>query len=295
MDNKVYNAIRQELPYLNPALRRIGDYILQNPETCKTITIKSLANSCQVAESTVTRFVKEMGYSSFQELKISLAEYLMTSELLNTPDSDTKLYEDINKSDSLEQVIEKLVYRNTFTLNETRQNLNIAMINQAVDYICDADTLILSSQGFSNIAASEAVMMFSRIGKKCILFGDECNQLMAASVCRPSDLFIGISNSGRTKKVVETLKIVKENLGRTIGITSFDESPVAHYSDIPIITPTKSKSTENGMTWELASAKTAQILVIDVLCACYSLRHYDETLKNMDATYQALKNTRNPT
>ena len=63
------NNIYKELSYLNPALRRIGDYIINNPEKCKTITIKELATACEVAESTVTRFVRETGFDSYQQLK----------------------------------------------------------------------------------------------------------------------------------------------------------------------------------------------------------------------------------
>lgn len=294
MKEQAYISIQKELPYLKPALKKIGSYILDNPEQCKTISTKSLAQACDVAESTITRFVKTIGFSSFQEMKISLAEYLTTTEVLNSEDENPKLYEDLMSSDSMDQVIQKLVYRNTATLTETMQALNPSALQKAINYISEADTIILTSQGFSNVAANEAMMMFSRVGKKCILFEDECNQLMAASVCKKTDLFIGISNSGRTKKVIDTLRIAKSNHGKTIGITAFEDSPVAAYSDVALITPTKSNAAENGITWELTSSKTAQILIVDILCACYSLSHFDSILKKMDSTYQALKNTRTP-
>lgn len=294
MSEQAYIKIQKDLPYLNPALKKIGSYILDNPDECKTISTKSLAQACEVAESTITRFVKTVGFSSFQELKISLAEYLTTNEVLRSEDENPKLYEDLTAEDSMEQVIQKLVYRSTTTLTETMQALNPAALKKAVDCISQAETIILSSQGFSDVAACEALMMFSRVGKKCILFQDECNQLMAASVCKKTDLFIGISNSGRTKKVIDTLRIAKSNHGKTIGITAFEDSPVASYSDVAIITPTKSKAAENGITWELSSSKTAQILIIDILCACYSLKYFDNILEEMNATYQALKDTRTP-
>lgn len=294
MSELAYIKIQKELPYLNPALKKIGHYILNHPERCKTISTKNLADACDVAESTITRFVKTIGFSSFQEMKISLAEYLTTTEVLQNEEENPKLYEDLNSSDTMEQVIQKLVYRNTETLTETMNMLNLTALQQAVDLVSNADTITLISQGYSNVAANEAMMMFSRIGKKCILFEDECNQLMAASVCKDTDLFIGISNSGRTKKVSETLRIAKSNQGKTIGITAFENSPVAQNSDIVLITPTQSKTAETGITWEMISSKTAQILIIDVLCSCYSLKHFDDVLKKMDATYHALKNTRTP-
>lgn len=294
MNNKAYAAIQRALPYLNPALKRIGTFILENPEQCKTITTKSLASSCGVAESTVTRFVKEIGFSGFQELKISLAEYLTSTELQNAEPLPFMSYEDISPSDSINEVIQKLTFQNNTILNETMQSLNPEPLQQAVECIKKAELILIISQGFSSVAAQEAKIMFSRIGKRCVLYEDECNMRMAASICKPTDLLMGISNSGRTKIVTESLQIAKEHGGMTIGITSFEDSPLALQSDIAVITPTKSKYTENGMTWELASAKTAQLLVIDILCTCYSMKYRDDALHQMEVTYQALKDTRHP-
>lgn len=294
MSELAYITIQKELPYLKPALKKIGYYILDNPERCKTITTKSLAEACDVAESTITRFVKTIGFSSFQELKISLAQYLTTTEVMHPEEENPKLYEDLTSSDSMEQIIQKLVYRNTTVLTETMHVLNLKALQQAVNYVSKADTIIVVSQGFSSVAACEAITMFSRIGKRCIFLEDESNQLMIASVCKKTDLFIGISNSGRTKKVVDTMRIAKANRGKTIGITAFENSPLVQCSDISLITPTKSKSAETGITWEMTSSKTSQLLVIDALCACYSIIHFDNTLEKMNATYRALKNTRTP-
>ncbi len=63
--------IRGMLPSLNPALRKIAQYVLENPFEVKLLRIKDLATRCSVAEATVTRFVKAIGCNSFQEMKIS--------------------------------------------------------------------------------------------------------------------------------------------------------------------------------------------------------------------------------
>ena len=291
MERNAISLIRQNLEYMNPALKRIAEYIMGHLEESKTITTRQLASICNVAESTVTRFVRELGFGGFAEMKINIAEYLTKNQLPQNGEND-KIYEDINKDDSTEDVIEKLAYRNTMALTDTQQTLNPEAVNAAVDLIDKADTIIFCCQGFSRIAASEGVMRFLRAGKKCILFEDESVQLMLAAICGPRDVFIGISNTGRTGKVIETLQVAHDNGCSTIAITSFENSPIVHHSDVLLLTPTKSKATETGTTWESASSKTAQILVIDVLCACYTLRHYRHTLKYMDASYQALKNTR---
>lgn len=295
MEKNIKAIINQKIPFMNPALKRIGVYILDNLEECKTITTKSLALTCKVAESTVTRFVREIGLSSFQELKINIAEFLTTDQLLSTEDNaNGYLYENIDDKDSLSNVIDKLVYRNTLALTETQLNIDQDALIKAVKLIDQCQNMIVVSQGFSSVAAKEAVLRFARVGKRVFFYDDESTMLIFSSVCTKNDLILGISNTGRTSKIIQALEIARECGAKTVSITSFADSQIVGVSDVTIITPTKTKTIESGTSWESASSKTAQILVIDILCAWYSLQHYDDSVRFMDSTYKALKNTRHP-
>lgn len=293
MEKNVVSTIRQNMSCLNPALKKLAEYILANLEECKTITTKSLAATCDVAESTVTRFVREIGYGSFQELKITIAEYL-TQNQMNQGEQDERLYEDLSVDDTAQDMIEKLAYRGSMVLAATRESLEIATLEAAVDIVDNASTVLFCCEGFSKLAAQEAVMRFLRTGKKCLLFEDQSSQLMLASVVGPEDALIGISNSGRTHKVVDSLKIARSRGCKTVAITSFEDSPIVQHADATLLTPTKSRGPESGTTWEAASSQTAQMLVVDALCACHSLRHYSDTVTSMNTTYTAIKDTRYP-
>ncbi len=291
MDMNAVTLIRQNAGYMNSALKKIAEYILSNLEESKTITTRRLATVCGVAESTVTRFVRELGFHSFQEMKISIAEYLTQNQPARESESE-RVYEDIGESDSIADVIEKLVYRNVLALTETQRTLNTKEVERAVDIIEAADTLIFCCQGFSRVAALEGVTRFTRAGKKCILFEDESMQLMMSAIAGPRDAIIGISNTGRTGMVISAMRLARENKRPTICITSFEGAPIVKAADVSLITPTKSRHDETGTIWESASSKTAQVLVIDILCACFTLRQYKKTLGYMDATYRAIKSTR---
>jgi RpiR family transcriptional regulator, carbohydrate utilization regulator len=288
----IITQIYKTISYFNPALRRIADYILDNPEQCKTMTIKDLAESCEVAESTVTRFVKEIGLQNFQALKIGIAEALTRTSSAADTSEERHVYEDISQGDSIRDIMEKVLYRNIQTLTDTFNRLNLEAVEQAVAAIAEADSLILCSMGSSNVAAEEASVRFTRAGKKCLYFKDASMQLMTAAIITPRDVMIGISNSGRTTQVVSALKSAQISGARTIGITSFEDSPMVRYSDILLFTPTKLGPYETGLNWEVTTSKTAQILAIDVLYACFAVRTFDKTLKNLENTYQAAKDTR---
>jgi len=288
----VFKLIYKKMSYLNPALRRIADYILANPAECKNITTKELAAACQVAESSITRFVREIGLGSYQELKLGIAESLTLSDAKGAAAEDKYVYEDISRYDDTDIILDKILHRNVTSLIETRRLLNVEQLERAAQAIERADTIVFSSMGSSNAAAMSGVIRFTRAGKKCLFFHDQSSQLMTAAIIGQRDLMIGISNSGRSKTVVESLRIAKAKGAVTIGITSYEDSPLVKYSDIPLFTSTKSTGKESALYWESSTSKTAQILVLDALYACYAAKHFDETIEYLGETFNVLKNSR---
>ena len=288
----VLRLINIKIAYLNPALRRIAEYILENPNQCKSITNKELAAACNVAESTVTRFVKEIGLESYQELKIGIAESLTMNDPSTSAAEDKYVYEDITQNDTQEMILEKVLYRTVQTMTETKQRLNLEELNKAVEAIEQANVICFSSMGSSKAAAISGVMRFTRAGKKCILFEDKSIQLISAAITGPGDVMIGISNSGRSRDVVDSMRLAQARGARTIGITSFADSPLTKYSDITLFTSAKYSNEGSALYWEAAASKTAQILVLDLIFACYAAKNFTKTLNYMEETYKELRSSR---
>jgi RpiR family carbohydrate utilization transcriptional regulator len=288
----VIGRIYRKEPYLTPLLRRVAAYVLKHPNQCKNMTIKRLSLAAGVAESTVTRFVRDVGLQSFQALKIDLAQALTASELKERPGPERLVYGDIARDDSIPEIVEKTIYRNVQTLTEARERLDVAELARAVRAVEKAATVIFSCMGSSSVAAEEGVMRFTRAGKKCLLFRDESIQLMTAAIAGPHDLVIGLSNSGFSIPVIESLKFARARGASTIAVTSFEDSPLVKHADVALFTPTKSSPSGPGLFWEATASKIAQILVIDLLCACFTVRHFDETIQYLEETFRAVKSTR---
>jgi len=290
----ILERIYQKTPYLNPALRRIAEFIVEHPEHCKTMTIQELASACDVAESTVTRFVRTIEAKSYQDLKIAIAEALSSGDAADARSAEERhIYEGISRTDSIETIIEKVVYRDIQTLTDTRQRLNVAELDKAVTAIEKANLLVFCGMGSSGVAAEEAVMRFTRAGKKCLLYRDQGIQLMTAAIVGRHDVVIGISNSGRTRLVVESLRLARSKGAQTIAITSFEDSPLAKYGDIDLFTPTKMPPQGLDLYGEATTSVTAQLLVVDALYLSYAARHFDQTIKYLEETYTtAIRHTR---
>ena len=290
-DIDAITLIKRRIAGLNPALQRIAKYIIKNTVKCKSITIKELSEKTGVAESTVTRFVKEIGFSNYQELKIKLAESL-TSFSKEDQELDDYIYEDISKSDDIDTIIDKLIYRNISMLNETKLLVDYDQYLIAVKAIEESSIIVFAGLGSSGIAAEEAIMRFTRAGVKCVFPRDTSMQSILSSILTNEDVVIGISNSGKSVTAVNALKHANKTQATTIAITANAYSPLAKISDITLLSSNHSTHGSEEIIWENTTSKISQLLVIDILYAIYASRNFDKTKKHLSNTHASATHTR---
>jgi hypothetical protein len=74
--------------------------------------------------------------------------------------------------------------------------------------------------------AQDAQHKFFRLGVNCIAYSDGHMQVMSASLLRPGDCLVVISNSGRTRDLMDATDIARKHGATTIVITA-SGSPLA--------------------------------------------------------------------
>ncbi|KPJ87773.1 MAG: hypothetical protein AMS17_07540 [Spirochaetes bacterium DG_61] len=278
--------IRGLTPSLNPALRRIADFILIDPSKIKYLKIKDLAQVCDVSESTVMRFVRTIGLDSFQDLKIIITE-ITTQQDIGKVREEEYVYDDISKKDSINSIINKIVHRNTKTLQDTKKLISSRDIERAVEAITNAKKIDIYGAGGSFIAAENARLRFYRIGKQCFASNDGNQQLVSASLLTKDDIAIGISNSGKTKSTVMALKKAKECGAKTICITNYDQSPITEYADIKLFSSTQ----DLAFFQESMTSRVAQILIVDIIYAALAVKDFTTSVRMIEKSSEALKSS----
>lgn len=284
--------IRWGSAYMNPALRRIAERVLRAPEDIKSISIKDLAAQCEVSESTVTRFVREIEVTSFQQFKILIAEELSQGSGGAPVVTDRHVYEDINEGDDTASVLSKVAARYAMTVADTRAGLSADELERAVSAIEAADTLAFFAMGASLICVENALLRFMRVGKSCQFFRDLGIRQISISTLGPKSLAIGISNSGRTISTVDSLKEAKAQGAVTMCITSFPDSPLVRHADIRLFTPTVTGVIGPADYHESMVSKIAQLQIIDVLYSLYAVRNFGSAIAGLEKTSDVTSLTR---
>ena len=78
-----WELLHQRQDELTKSGRAVADYLLQHADEAQYLSISSLAKECNVAEATVFRFCRALGFEGYHEMRIALAQANATGSMVN--------------------------------------------------------------------------------------------------------------------------------------------------------------------------------------------------------------------
>lgn len=274
----VFVHIGSEYYTFTAAEKRLADYILSAQDCISRMSISELANACSVADATASRFCRRLGYKSYPDFKIAIAN--ASAHRLE----DNPLSGEITREDTLEAISQKLLNANTVAMTQTLEVLNLEEVAQAASILRSSTTVLCMGQGGSMLIASEAAHLFSTISGKFRPVSDSHMQAMAAAMMEPTDTILFYSYSGSTLAMLDTLKTAKERGSKVILVTRFPNSPGAALADIVL----QCGANENPLQSGSVPARIAQMYLTDILFSEYTRRNLDEAKESRNRIAQAL-------
>ncbi|WP_163583084.1 MurR/RpiR family transcriptional regulator [Gracilibacillus saliphilus] len=247
------DKVRRNYPKFSVTERKIADYILENPNQIIHSSINQLAEDLDVADSTVFRFCKRIGYKGYQAMKIALASEVVSSI--------QHIHEEVDSDDELNTVAAKVFRTNIQSLEETLKIIDEEQLQKAVNSLLSARQIHFFGSGGSNTVALDAYHKFIRTGLPVQTAVDTHFQLMAASQLDEKDCALLISHSGSSKDILHILNVLGKNQVKTIAITNFAKSTLSEAVHIPLYT----SSGETDFRTEAFSSRIAQLTLIDLL------------------------------
>ena len=250
MDKTSLN-IRLCYPDMGKAEKRIADWLSENPGEILPLSIVDLADRCGCSEATIVRFAKRLGFSGYQELKISLAQET----------SAESVSENIGADDSVDRIYDKVCGDIYCSLELTKKVLDQNALRRACEAIVAARQIVVMGLGNSASVALDASHKFLRAGCCAYAYSDNHMQVIAASHLGGEDVVLAISHSGSSRDIVDALKIAKEAGAVTIAITNCGKSPIQQYSDIVLHTA----SDETKYNILALNSRIAQLSIVNAI------------------------------
>jgi len=245
-------TISNELQAMRKSERKVGQFVLAQPDEVIRMRIVDLAEQAEVSEPTVVRFCRAVGCDGFQDFKRALAQQLASSPSIGQIA--------VTDSDSTAEYSFKVFDSTVDSLLKVRDNLDLEMLDRAVQALCAAKRVEFYGFGASAAVAFDAQHRFFRLQLATAAYSDPHLQNMSATSLSPDDVVVAFSQSGRTKALLDSIALVKTRGAKVIALAP-SQSPVAEAATIPITIDVK----EDIQIYTPLSSRIAHLAVIDVL------------------------------
>ena len=264
---------------LRPSERKVAVVVLQDTARAMRLSIAALAAAAGVSEPTVMRFCARLGFDGFQSFKFALAEALAVGIPVT--------HSAIQLDDSVQAMAVKIFDHTLSSLDRSRRSLDTTAVAAAVELLLTASNVLFVGLGASGIIAQDALQQAVLFGVPCAAPVDLHQQFMAASMCRPGSVLVAISNTGRSKSILDIAAQGKERGATVIGISG-GPSPLIDLANVGLVL----RTFEDTDIYTPTVSRLAGLVLIDVLATAVAVRRGPEHLERLGEMKEALSSFR---
>lgn len=261
------DRIRASIPALPPAEQRVAKLVLLDPRSFATMPVSELADRAHVSKPTVVRFCRSVGYDGLADFKLKLAGTVNEG----VPFVHRAVDEDDKPADLIVKVVDNAVsamlkYRNdaaSHAFDRALAALTAAgQAGQRIEFF---------GVGNSGIVAQDAQHKFFRLGVRTAAHSDGHVQLMTATMMRSGDCAVIISNSGRSKDLIDVAEIAQRK-GATLIIITASGSPLAQLAQTHNQILLAADHPEDFDRYSPMVSRMLHLMIIDILTTGVALR-----------------------
>jgi RpiR family carbohydrate utilization transcriptional regulator len=257
------DRIKACLPSLAPAEQRVGKLVLSDARAFANLPISELADRAHVSKPTVVRFCRSLGYDGLTDFKRKLAG--------SVSEGVPFIHRSVDTDDKVSDVVVKVIDNTVSAFLKYRNDASTFAISKAVDALslaCEnAKRIEFIGVGNSGIVAQDAQHKFFRLGVNTIAYSDGHMQVMSASLLVPGDCLVVISNSGRTRDLMDATDIARKN-GATVIVITASGSPLAAAGHVHL----SADHPEGYDRYSPMVSRLLHLMIIDILATAVALR-----------------------
>ena len=277
-EEKLRFKILNMLPTLNQSEGKVARLVLDYPDEIVNFSISQTAAQAGVSGTTVNRFCRSLMLNGYPDLKIQIAKNLgsgiqYVSSAVTLGDSDETYPLKIFGS-AIEQMI------------IARDSLPIIEIAKAIEIFQNAKQIFFIGFGTSAAVATDAEHRFFRFGVPVAATLDPLVADMQAAGSDKDTVFVYISNTGRTKLLLNNSEIAKKSNAKIVGFTKRG-SPLAEVCDVVLDT----KAIEDTEAYMPMTSRLVHLALLDVLATGFIIKAGSDTQNRL----RILRNTLNKT
>lgn len=282
----VFVTLRQRIPTLSKAERRVAEAVIEHPSLVIESTITQLAAACDTSPASVARMCRAAGFGGYKEFRITVAaansREQAARELFKVADAE------ISPTDSIADLVAKVAYQEARAIEETAREVDVIALDAVVSAIRAAPRIDIFGAGSSGLTAQDLQLKLHRIGIPGFCWSDAHLALTSAAITTPGSVAIGISHTGATLETNQLIELAHRRGAITVAITNYPDSPLAIAADHVLTTSAR----ESGFRTGAMSSRLAQMAIVDFLVVRLVQQDFAGASDLLHSTYQAVQNHR---
>jgi DNA-binding MurR/RpiR family transcriptional regulator len=219
---------------LTPKARILGNYILQNPRKAVFMTTKELAQTCQVSEATVVRFVSQLGYKGYGAFQQALRDFVDT-ELTMLDRTDLSGMHQPG-ADRLSRVI----FEEMENLKLFLETVDMDALEKMVDFLETRHPIYVIGSRLSFTFAYYLGWSLTKIRSDVhILKGSDSTTIDWLTNASPESLVIIIATTRYPNELIRLGKMVRRLDQTLLVIADSALCPLTQFAHLSLIAPSK--------------------------------------------------------
>ena len=259
--------VQAALPALPPAEQRVAKLVLADPRSFASLPVSELAERSHVSKPTVIRFCRSVGYDGLADFKLKLAGAVNEGVPF--------VHRAVDEDDKAGNIMVKVIDNSVSALLKYRNNAAGHAFERAIAALASACSqgrrIEFYGVGNSGIVAEDAQHKFFRLGVAASAVSDGHVQVMSATMLQPGDCAVIISNSGRSRDLLDAAEIARRKGATTIVITA-SGSPLAHASSGHQHVLLAADHPEDYDRYSPMVSRLLHLVIIDILTTGVALR-----------------------
>jgi RpiR family carbohydrate utilization transcriptional regulator len=268
------DRIRASIPALPPAEQRVARLMLGDPRSFASLPVGELAERAHVSKPTVVRFCRSVGYDGLADFKLKLAGAVNEGVPF--------VHRAVDDDDKAGDIVVKVIDNAVSALLKYRNSAAAGAVEQAVALLAAAGRggrrIEFYGVGNSGIVAQDAQHKFFRLGVHAQAVSDGHVQVMSATMLGPGDCAVIISNSGRSRDLLDVAQIAHRKGAAVIVITA-SGSPLAHLALQPGHVLLAADHPEDFDRYSPMVSRLLHLMIVDILTTGVALRLGSEKLR----------------
>jgi len=249
----VVGAVLSSYDDLPNSEKRIADYILGHRTSVASMTAREIASASGSSAATMSRFVRDLGFSSFAQLRFCVAR----EDSAREPVIETDGISMGAVANSIDYVLQVKIDE----LENTAHDLDPHAIARVVRLIQGADMTVFAGVGNSISTAQNAAFKLTQVGYRAMAPSTSDGSTLMSMTLTSHDCLIVLSTSGRSKRLDGVVDGGIDSGTPIVMITDNEGTELARHADIVLRTSTHDRLLVN----DLRFSQNSMSFVIEVL------------------------------